>query len=162
MAVKQHVFEFQVTVHDSLGMHVADSLNDLPEQAFNFILVYDALSWVFPNVLVQIGAVYVLNHQVDLVWTLKRVVKLHDARVRQLSKNFRFSLKGINPRHVLEQLLNIVLLDGDLVAFILMSGSFDLRACSLPNQHIDVVISDLGFVQAGYQLHGAFEEVAIA
>jgi hypothetical protein len=66
-------------MNNSLRMQVAHSLYYVSEYSFDLILINDSLAWISPNMLIQMRSIDIFNHQINLVVTFKRIIKLHDS-----------------------------------------------------------------------------------
>lgn len=106
-------------------MHVLNRLKYLLKDDLDLVLVLDPGLWELPDILVQVVSVDIFYDDMHLVVVLDRVHESHNALMVQLGEDLAFFLEGIDALNVFEELLGLILLDGDLLTGGLVGGSLN-------------------------------------
>jgi hypothetical protein len=88
-------------VHNILSVQVVHCFNNLSEQSLYLSFVLQSRPRIASDILIQVAAVDVLNHQCDFIAEVDRIEELHDARVVKASNTADFVMKSLYSLEVL-------------------------------------------------------------
>jgi hypothetical protein len=131
LVLYEDVFKFQISVNQTLDMHVAHSAYNLSENGDGLRLV-EAFSLAFFDKVIQIFAVAQLHNEVALGWRINHLEQFHDVGVVHAGKDVNLAMD----RHqlaLMRQFRLLVSFERHRVPSGAMHSSVNLRKSALSN-----------------------------
>ena len=131
-----NIFKFQITMDDAIAVKILDSEGQLISELFDAVLTQIEISDL--QVIEQIGARHVIEHDVIVLTVLEKIDQVDNVRVLAHLEHFDFTplLEDLNMGHVL--LLD--LLDGDLLRRLLVQCELDEAELALSERLVERVV----------------------